>query len=118
MDVDKQQNKKKSKRTVIDIGVLLVEARENKNFRYALRKSVWSQGQRVFYLFAPTLAELPDAINEASPKIIDEIAEVLKLKEEQIIYSKKVLRNFEFLPLWGKLGWGYRYQIIIFLSFL
>ena len=31
MDVDKQQNKKKSKRTVIDIGVLLVEARENKN---------------------------------------------------------------------------------------
>jgi hypothetical protein len=51
----------------------VTKARENKNFRYALRKSVWSQGQRVFYLFAPTLAELPDAINEASPKIIDEI---------------------------------------------
>lgn len=31
MDVEKQQNNKKNKRTVMDIGALLVEARENKN---------------------------------------------------------------------------------------
>ncbi|MGB0863222.1 MAG: DUF4837 family protein [Saprospiraceae bacterium] len=63
------------------------KARNNTNFRYAMRKSVWSQGQRVFYLFAPTLAELPDAINEASPKIIEEIYKIDAINSRASAYA-------------------------------
>lgn len=51
----------------------IIKARENSGFRYAMRKDVWAKGQRVFYLFAPTLAELPNAIRRAGPKIVEEI---------------------------------------------
>ncbi len=49
------------------------KAQEEKGFRFAIQKNKWARGQRVIYVFAPTTAELPDAIRRSSPKIIEEI---------------------------------------------
>lgn len=49
------------------------KAQEQKGFRYAIIKNKWARGQRVIYVFAPTTAELPNAIRRSSPKIIKEI---------------------------------------------
>lgn len=51
----------------------IIKAQEDASFRFAMRKEVWADGQRVFYVFAPTRATLADAIRDASPSIIKAI---------------------------------------------
>lgn len=51
----------------------ILKAQEDASFRFAMRKEVWADGQRVFYLFAPSRATLGEAIGKAAPAIIKAI---------------------------------------------
>lgn len=49
------------------------KAKEDKTFRMASEKNKWARGQQIIYLFAPTMAELPETIEKFSKKVIKKI---------------------------------------------
>ncbi len=49
------------------------KAKGNKSFRFASQENKYARGQVIFYVFAPTLSELGDAISKAGPSIIKEV---------------------------------------------
>ena len=51
------------------------KAKEDKDFRMATEKNKWAKGQQIIYLFAPTMAELPETIERFSKKVIKRIYE-------------------------------------------